>query len=389
MAKTFDVIVIGAGSFGAWTAHWLRRSGRSVLLLDQYGPANARASSGGESRIIRMGYGPDAVYTRMAQRSLKLWRELFAQENSQLFSPTGMLWVAAENDSYTAASERTLREHKIKAERLTRDDLSRRFPQIGLDNVSWALLEPDAGVLLARRAVQAVVNDAVHQGVDYLPVAVEPLVTSFPTASLRCSIASIATTNGERTSAGAFVFCCGPWLPKMFPQLMAPRMFISRQEVLFFGVPPGESRFRPPAMPAWLHHAEQVYGTPDLENRGFKLAFDQHGPAFDPDSCDRAIALQSAQQAREYLARRFPLLRDAPLIEGRVCQYENTSNGDFIIDRHPELENVWIAGGGSGHGFKHGPAVGEYLAGLIAGRQPPEARFSLAAKATTQQREVY
>jgi len=383
------VAVIGAGSFGAWTAHFLGRAGRRVLLLDQYGPANARASSGGESRILRMGYGGDAVYTRMAQRSLVLWREVFKRQHTELFHPTGMLWLASEDDDYTAASERTLREQKIAAERLSTNDLARRFPQISDDNVAWALWEPGAGVLIARRAVDAAVNDAVQLGVEYRAAAIEPPLTSFPGAALQCSIASLASSAGDRISAGAFVFCGGPWLPKMFPLVTGPRMFITRQEVLFFGPPPGDARFRPPAMPAWLHHGEQVYGTPDLENRGFKLAFDHHGPAFDPDTSDRTVTTSSIEHARQYLARRFPALSDAPLVEARVCQYENSSNGDFILDRHPELENVWIAGGGSGHGFKHGPAVGEYMAGIIAGRQSPEPRFSLASKATSQQRTVY
>ena len=387
--KHFDVAVVGAGSFGAWTAYSLRRAGMRVVLLDQYGPADARASSGGESRIIRMGYGADAIYTRMAQRSLELWRELFARRQAELLAPTGMLWLAAEDDAYTAASERTLREQSIACEHWNAAELQRRFPQIGVENIAWALWEPGAGVLLARRAVQAVVDEAVQRGVEYRAAAIEPLVTAFEGAALRCSIASLKTAAGERIAAGAFVFCGGPWLPKLFPLLIAPRMFITRQEVLFFGVPPGDRRFSAPAMPAWLHHGEQVYGTPDLESRGFKMAFDHHGPQFDPDTSDRTVGADSIARAREYLARRFPALRAAPLVEARVCQYENSANGDFILDRHPELENVWIAGGGSGHGFKHGPAVGEYMAGSIAGTQAPEPRFSIASKASTQQRAVY
>src|SRR6185295_5421087 len=98
---TFDVAVVGAGVFGAWTAYQLRQSGADVLLIDAYGPGNSRASSGGESRIIRMGYGPDAIYTRMAQRSLTQWQELFGRINRpQLFQQTGVLWLAREKDSY-------------------------------------------------------------------------------------------------------------------------------------------------------------------------------------------------------------------------------------------------------------------------------------------------
>ncbi|HVQ12270.1 MAG TPA: FAD-dependent oxidoreductase, partial [Vicinamibacterales bacterium] len=110
---------------------------------------------------------------------------------------------------------------------------------------------------------------------------------------------------------------------------------------------------------------------------------------FDPDIGDRTVDDKSVETARAWLRRRFPAMTDAPLVESRVCQYENTASGDFLIDRHPEHENAWIVGGGSGHGFKHGPAVGEYVAGLIAGTTTPEAAFALATKGTIQQRAVY
>ena len=104
---------------------------------------------------------------------------------------------------------------------------------------------------------------------------------------------------------------------------------------------------------------------PDLEGRGFKIALDRHGVRVDPDTQSRIVSEEVAAEVRRYVARRFPGLRDAPIVETRVCQYENTSSGDFLIDRHPEIENVWFVGGGSGHGFKHGPAVGEYVAGRV------------------------
>ena len=134
-------------------------------------------------------------------------------------------------------------------------------------------------------------------------------------------------------------------------------------------------------MPAWIDFGAEIYGIPDIEARGFKVAPDRHGPPFDPDI---GRADRHARDARDprgsYLARRFPALRDAPLVASEVCQYENTSNGDFLIDRHPDLENVWLVGGGSGHGFKHGPAVGGYVAARIEDGKPRIARFSLATK---------
>jgi sarcosine oxidase len=219
-----------------------------------------------------------------------------------------------------------------------------------------------------------VVRDAVENGVLYQTRAIE---------RPQQAVAEI--------SAKAFVFACGPWLPKMFPDLLGRRIFPTRQEVFFFAPPAGDRRFGAAEMPAWIDFSDVrgPYGFPDLESRGFKLAFDRHGEVFDPDTGDRRVSETGVAAAYRFLAERFPALRDAPLTESRVCQYENTSNGDFLLDRHPELDNVWLAGGGSGHGFKHGPAVGEYLAGRIAGKLAPEPRFSLAAKQETQQRNVF
>jgi glycine/D-amino acid oxidase-like deaminating enzyme len=128
---------------------------------------------------------------------------------------------------------------------------------------------------------------------------------------------------------------------------------------------------------------------PDIESRGLKIAYDGHGERVDPDTESRIVSPVMRERVRAYVALRFPDLKDAPIVETRVCQYENTSSGDFLIDRHPGMENVWFAGGGSGHGFKHGPAVGEYVTGRLLDRIQPEPRFSLATKATLQNRMVF
>jgi len=185
------------------------------------------------------------------------------------------------------------------------------------------------------------------------------------------------------------VFACGPWLGKIFPDLLSGRIFPTRQEVFFFGIPAGNTRFAPPALPTWLFQKDEVYGMPDIESRGLKIAFDNHGVRIDPDTHSRMTTTEFAEKARAYVAKRFPALSDAPIIQSNVCQYENTSNGDFLIDRHPDMENVWFAGGGSGHGFKHGPAVGEYVTVRILDGIPAEPRFSLASKQTKQKRTVY
>jgi sarcosine oxidase len=385
--KTYDVAVIGAGVFGAWTAYSLQKSGASVVLLDAYGPANARASSGGESRIIRMGYGADEVYTRWSMHALPLWKELFAQAGRpELFQPTGVLWIAHEGEPYAQATLASLANAKTKFEELTNADLRTRYPQIVFDTDSWGIFEPQSGVLMARRAVEAVVAEAQKIGADYEIEAVNA-----PTGESR--LTTINTATGKNITAAEYVFACGPWLPKVFPEILASRIFPTRQEIFFFGVPPGDSRFAPPAMPTWLQMRDEFYGMPDLESRGFKIAHDHHGPLVDPDTQSRTATPEALATAREFLARRFPALKDAPILESRVCQYENTSSGDFLIDKHPAFENVWLVGGGSGHGFKHGPSVGEYAAARVMGKTsaalPLDPRFSLATKQTMQQRAVF
>lgn len=377
--KSYDVAVIGAGVFGVWTAYQLRRSGASVLLLDAYGPGNSRASSGGESRIMRLGYGADEIYTRSAQRSLQLWQELFTASESPLFHRTGVLWLAHEQDAYCEAILTTFRAVGVKSETLDQAALSKRFPQLDFDGVSWGILEPDAGVLLARRAVQAVAMQARASGVDYLEEAIAAPVVE-PT---------LRTASGKNILAEHLVFACGPWLPKLFPDLLGELIHVTRQEVFFLGAPPGNHDFKAGHLPAWIDFHDLVYALPDLDGRGFKIAIDAHGPEFDPDSGQRMVSAESANAIREYVSRRVPALAEAPVTETRVCQYENTSNGDFLIDRHPAWKNVWLAGGGSGHGFKHGPAVGEYVTAMISGSGRPEPRFSLQTKERVQQRKVY
>jgi sarcosine oxidase len=381
-SQTYDVAVIGAGVFGAWTAYHLERSGRKVALLDAYGPGNSRASSGGESRIIRVGYGADEIYTRWAMRSLRLWKQFFDHAGKPLFQRIGMLWLARPNDSYVQSTLETLNKVGVRFERLERAELEKRFPQIELGDVAWGILEPDSGALMARRAVQAVVEEAARNGVDYK-------ISAIAAPEGKGKLSAVKTRSGDSISAGIFVFACGPWLGKVFPAVLGERIFPTRQEVYFFGVPPGDSRFGPPAMPAWIFNGDETYGIPDLENRGFKIAFDHHGPVFDPDIGRRVVTTEGMVAMRKYVARRFPALKTAPIVETRVCQYENTSTGDFLIDRHPDFENVWLVGGGSGHGFKHGPALGEYTAARITEGGAVEARFTLATKNKVQKRAVY
>jgi monomeric sarcosine oxidase len=377
---SFDVAVVGAGVFGAWAAYQLQRSGHRVALFDAYGAGNSRSSSGDESRIMRMGYGADEIYSSAAKRSLELWHKLSNEIGETLFHQAGVLWLAGEDDPYPGKSYETLTKLGVAAHRLEVDEMRARFPHLNLDGIAWAMFEPESGAMMARRAVQAVVRAAISGGVEFIEETIKPPAN-------RNRLNEVLTRSGQSISADTFVFACGAWLPKLFPDLLGDRIHPSRQEIFYFEA---DEKFSPPNLPVWIDFSNEAYGLPNLEGSGVKVAIDRHGPAFDPETGDRNTSKEGLTEARAYLARRLPALRDAPLRESRVCQYENTSNGDFLIDRHPDFENVWLAGGGSGHGFKHGPFVGEYLRERIEGQaRGVEPRFSLATKMSEQRRAVY
>lgn len=384
-SSRFDTIVVGAGVFGSWTADRLRAWGQNVLLLDAWGPAHARASSGGESRMTRSGYGADEVYTRMAWASLPQWKALSASAGLPIFHPIGVLTLFQEEVNYALQSVAVHKRLGLSMERLEPAELRRRYPQIETSDIRFGLLEPEFGALMARRSVQTLVERFVRAGGHFAKGHVLPPEPGKPLDGVR-------TRGGEVYRADRFVFACGPWLPKLFPAHLASRIFPTRQEIFFFSPPGGDRRFDAGALPGWadFNGGDFYYGFPDLEARGFKIAYDGHGAPIDPDSGDRTASAEGLARVRTYMDRRFPALKGAQLVETRVCQYENSANGDFLIDRHPDWANAVLVGGGSGHGFKHGPEVGRYAAELSLGRLAAvEPRFSLATKATRQERAVH
>jgi len=382
----WDVVVIGAGVFGAWTARNLQRLGRRVLLLDAWAPAHARASSGGESRLTRGSYGADEVYTKMAYSSLAEWSALSARAELPLFHKSGILFFFPTREEYVAKTIEVHRRLKLPTAVLDRRAMRRQFPQIDFDDIEIGVYEPEFGCLMARRAVQSVVSEFVEAGGEYRRAAVKPVGGGDGT------LRRIETSDGEKIEAGQFVFACGPWLPKLFPDLLGTRIFPTRQEVFFFAPSPGDDRFSVGNFPGWadFNGGDIYYGFPDLEGRGVKIAHDQHGPPIDPDVGDRRYTEGSLAEVRGFMERRFPALAGRPLNEARVCQYENSANGDLLIDYHPKRPNLLLLGAGSGHGFKHGPAVGRYAAQLLTGSLPEvEPRFSLASKGERQDRSVH
>ena len=363
-----SVTVIGAGAFGGWTALHLLRAGCKVTLVDAWGPGHSRASSGDETRVIRGSYGPNAIYTQMVARAIPMWKENQRRWGVKLFEQNGALWMAGTpgNDAYEKASVANIRDAGMPYEEVSAAEGRRRWPQMNWDGISWAVHERDAGHLYARRACQAVMEGFVAENGAYR----QELVDASSSAALQV---------GRGGGADRYVFACGPWLGRLFPDALGKAITATRQEVFYFGTPAGDSRFNEEHFPTWVDNGPaRYYGIPGNQWRGFKVAEDVVGPVFDPTTGDRRITDAGLARARTYLARRFPGLKEAPLTESRVCQYEMSPDGDLIVDRLPGAGHVWIVGGGSGHGFKLGPAVGEMVARQVMGTAAIEPRFGLA-----------
>src|SRR5271168_2730177 len=386
--RTPDVAVIGAGAFGGWTAWHLARRGARVVLVDAWGAGNPRGTSSGEARILRFSYGEKSLYSEWTHRARELWVSCEKDWGISLLTPCGMLWIwRGENEHYRASAAALDRLHE-PWEMLEAREAARRFPQVAMDADESALYEPGSGFLRAQRATQIVAAQVARLGGDVrVGWAASPEANQLPEgAHMGAPLQSIRVTHAgtgatEELRAGTFVFACGPWLPQIFPRLLGRRIAVTKQDVFYFGAPAGDARFDAPLMPAWADYDSEFYGTPGCDVCGFKIANNQGEAGFDPTTGEREVAPEALAAARAYLARRFPAMAGAPLVRTRVCQYERTPDSHIVLDRHPQWENVWMAGGGSGHGFKFGPALGEFLAGLVldGGRERIPAPLRLGA----------
>jgi sarcosine oxidase len=355
-------VVVGAGAFGGWTALALLRAGMHVTLVDAWGAGHARASSGGETRVIRGAYGGVPVYSEMAARAMVLWREAEETWKRQLYFRTGALWMFAADDTYVRRSIEPMKAVGLPVEELTPSDAARRYPQMGFRGVRSVFVEPEAGFIPARAACELVREAFVREGGEYRQAWARPGTRA------GARLTNLALSDGTALVADRMVFACGPWMPEVFPEVIGRRIVATRQEVFFFATPAGDARYDFGTLPVWVHLGERlVYGVPSHERRGLKVADDTAGTEVNPTVMERVPSAAGLARARVILRDRFPALRGAPLVEARVCQYEASTDGHFLIDRHPQFENVWLVGGGSGHGFKMGPALGEHVAALVQG----------------------
>jgi glycine/D-amino acid oxidase-like deaminating enzyme len=375
------IVVVGAGVMGTWTAVWLRRRGHAVTLVDRYGPGNQLCSSGDESRITRSSHGPDRHYPVWQRQALEQWRELERGSGRQLFEQAGVVWLANEAQTFEGESEQALAELRIPVEHWSTDDLAERVPVLNPAGVPWALFEPEAGALFARPAVVAAQDRFRADGGRVLTGRVVP-----PTA-VAGGLGRLELDDGSALEADAFVFACGAWLPDLFPEVLGDLIVPHRQDVMHFAIPDGDDRYLPGRLPVWIDFEGSFYGFPSFDGVGAKACPDWLGPNERPDDSAREVADATVEASRTLLRQRIPGLADRPVVRRWTCFYEVTPDANFVIDRHPTLADTWIAGGGTGHAFKHGPVIGEYLAALVTGDTstaaalaPPAVRFAIRAR---------
>ncbi len=387
--------MVGAGVIGAWTALWLRRGGHDVTLIDRHGPGNRLGSSGDESRITRSSHAGDRHYPVWQRRALGHWRALERDAGQQLFFQTGVVWLANEAQTFEGESLATLQSLGIPVERWTADELAVRFPVLDPTGVPWALFEPEAGALMARKGVTAAIEQLESQGGEVITGRVRPPEGAGPdggatdgaapdAAASRDAFARIELEDGPTVEADAFVFACGPWLPDLFPAAIGGLIEPHRQDVMHFQVPEGDRRYDAGAMPALIDFEGSFYAFPSFDGKSLKACPDWLGPVERPDDSARECADATIDAAREVLRRRLPGLAAQPVVRTSTCFYEVTPDAHFVIDRHPGLGNAWIVGGGTGHAFKHGPVIGESVAALVtndgaatAELAPPDDRFGI------------
>jgi sarcosine oxidase len=383
-----DLIVIGAGAMGGWTAFWAQHerttgSGssaqdRTVMLLDAWGAGHPRATSGDETRLTYNAHGSDRLYQDFSRRSNAHWIRFSAEWRVPLFVQVGMFFFAHRDNAWERASAESLAKDGIPHQLVPAEELLERWPQLGAaGGLRFALYEPEGGILMARRACQAVTRAFQREGGTYAIAAVRP------GEDRGRRLLDVVDQSGRRFAAETFVFACGPWLPRLFPHELGSFIRVTKQDVVYIGPPEGDRRFHADAVPGWVDQDAYYYGVPAIDNRGIKVGINRFGPIFDPSNGERVVDPDSIHLVRRYLRDRFPDLDGRPVVETRVCQYETTSDEAFLIDRHPSYDNVWLVGGGSGRGFKHGPHIGEYvvarLNGVVEGAQHGQAelRFRL------------
>ena len=353
-----SAVVVGAGIFGTALAELLARESWEVTLVDRYEPGDPRSESGGETRLLRSAHGDDPLYTRLAWRARTIWGAL----GEDVLVESGLVWFVRREGGWEADSERVMREAGVPVERLEPGEAAALYPSLETGDLVYAIHEPQAGVLRAGDGVRALAARGREAGLRVERGEARP-------AGERVAL-------GDRVlDADHVVWACGAWLPSLFPSLA--RLRVTRQDVALFDAPP---EWTSPSVPGWIDFDTSFYGHGLIEPYGVKVSCDAEGAPVDPDERAAEALPEYIARSAEYLAHRFPSLAGARIRSAPVCHYSISDDGGFLFGAHPEHPGVWLLGGGSGHGFKHGPAVAELVAAVLRGEAEPEPRFALGER---------
>ncbi len=375
--KEGKIVVVGAGAFGGWTALHLLRKGKDVTLVDQFGPGNNQSSSGGETRLIRAYYDKQ-IYFDMTLRAMDHWKENEARMGQKVFHQNGLiLFNYKESTAETETAIPMYKKAKLFLEKVSLADASKRWPQIRTDGLNHVMFDPQAGYLEARKGCMAVFDLFIKEGGTFIQQKVEKESIASGKAS------SITLGDGRKLEADSFIFACGPWLTRLFPEL-TKKLKVTRALEIFFSSPPTLSDLMENRLPTWMDRdldgPFRSFGVPGSSYRGFKVGLT---PPVDNnvtdrfDTYDRVVKPEELALVQKVIAMRFPKLVGQPVIEQRVCQYTLTPDTDLILDQHPQASNLWVMGGDSGHGYKLGASFGEMAASTVLGQVQVNALFAL------------
>ena len=362
MNQENGVIVVGGGIMGVCCAYFLALRGKRVTLLDQYDVPNIWAASGDHLRVFRLTYGKDAFYTDMAVRSMPLWLDFNNQVGDRLLFQNGVLEFATQTHGYEEHSFTVLKDLKLPVAKVEKNELKRRYPMLNTRAIKYGLFHKDGGMIWAQKSVQAIAALAQRKGVQLRPkVKVAQVIRD-----KKLGIKGIKDQTGKVWQGESYVFCTGIWTPEILKSYKIP-LKVTKQFQLYLRPPSNRGRYRPEHFPVFLSMSTDFYGFP-LHIHGFlKIGDHKKGSVGKPagPGSKEEITPAFEKKCRKFLGRFIPELAQFTEYEGQVCFYDNTKDGDFIMDRLPDTPNGYIAAGFSGHGFKFGPLVGKTMAELV------------------------
>ncbi|HJQ25318.1 MAG TPA: N-methyl-L-tryptophan oxidase [Blastocatellia bacterium] len=359
--QSFDIVIIGAGVMGAAAACEAARGGARVALIDQARPPNPRAASTDHSKVFRFAY-PDAMYARLAVEALAGWQAIEAEMGVQLLTPTGLLLMGKAESRLEVETAAALAALGLEAELMSSAEAAARFPQFNPAAFAHAVYDPSGAITHAERAVETMIALAQRRGVTVIESLRVLRIEQAAGAKVR-----IVTETGGALEAGGALVAAGPWTRRLLPAL-SPHLVTTRQEIVYFEPRRDHEAFAVGRLPIFIDFGSGFYGFPVHHANAMKVGNHHRGLAVEMSE-EPTVGPEFIARCRDFFAEFIPRLADAAVRETRVCVYNNTPDEDFIIDWHTEVENVLIATGFSGHGFKFGPVVGRITAELLLSGQ--------------------